>query len=152
MSKLSLTIQDLEVRISADTAIVTYSGVLNVTGHQDARYNVSNAKLTAVDTWHRQSGEWILLEKMVFTVLGAVAELERSLIAERVRAGLRNARARGARLGRPPKIFDTGRISTLRAQGVGWRTIAKELRVGVGTLYRFSSGRSKTPEKVLGTQ
>ena len=37
--------------------------------------------------------------KMVFTVLGAVAELERSLIAERVRAGLRNARAKGKRLG-----------------------------------------------------
>ena len=39
--------------------------------------------------------------KMVFTVLGAVAELERSLIAERVKAGLRNARAKGNRLGRP---------------------------------------------------
>ena len=36
---------------------------------------------------------------MVFTVLGAVAELERSLIAEKVRAGLRNARAKGKRLG-----------------------------------------------------
>ncbi len=36
--------------------------------------------------------------KMVFTVLGAVAELERSLIAERVRAGLRNAEAKGKRL------------------------------------------------------
>jgi DNA invertase Pin-like site-specific DNA recombinase len=40
--------------------------------------------------------------KMVFTVLGAVAELERSLIGERVRAGLRNAKAKGKRLGRPP--------------------------------------------------
>src|ERR1700722_3533204 len=39
--------------------------------------------------------------KMVFTVLGAVAELERSLIVERVRAGLRNARAKGIHLGRP---------------------------------------------------
>ena len=37
--------------------------------------------------------------KMVFTVLGAVAELERSLIGERVRAGLRNAKAKGKRLG-----------------------------------------------------
>ncbi len=37
--------------------------------------------------------------KMVFTVLGAVAELERSLIAERVRAGLPNARAKGKKLG-----------------------------------------------------
>ena len=41
--------------------------------------------------------------KMIFTVLGAVAELERSLIAERVRAGLRNARAKGKHLGRPRK-------------------------------------------------
>jgi DNA invertase Pin-like site-specific DNA recombinase len=38
--------------------------------------------------------------KMIFTVLGAVAEWERSLIAERVRAGLRKARAKGKRLGR----------------------------------------------------
>jgi len=90
--------------------------------------------------------------RMVFTVLGAVAELERSLIAERVRAGLRNARARGARLGRPPKNLDASRIPTLRAQGVGWRTIAKELRVGVGTLYRFAPRCSKTPEKVFGTR
>ena len=37
--------------------------------------------------------------KIVFTVLGAVAELERSLIAERVRAGLRDARVKGRRLG-----------------------------------------------------
>ena len=41
--------------------------------------------------------------KMVFTVLGAVAELERSLIAERVRAGLRNARAKGKKLGKAPE-------------------------------------------------
>jgi DNA invertase Pin-like site-specific DNA recombinase len=41
--------------------------------------------------------------KMVFTVPGAVAELERSLIVERVRAGMRNARAKGKRIGRPPR-------------------------------------------------
>ena len=40
--------------------------------------------------------------KLVFTVLGAVAELERSLIVERVRAGMRNARAKGKQIGRPP--------------------------------------------------
>jgi DNA invertase Pin-like site-specific DNA recombinase len=43
--------------------------------------------------------------KMVFTVLGAVAELERSLIVERVRAGMRNARAKGKRIGRPPRTY-----------------------------------------------
>jgi DNA invertase Pin-like site-specific DNA recombinase len=69
--------------------------------------------------------------KMIFTVLGAVAELERSSIAERVKAGLQNARAKGKRLGRPPKDLDAKRIATLRAQGVGWRAIAKQLGVGV---------------------
>src|SRR6266853_4578362 len=56
--------------------------------------------------------------KMVFTVLGAVAELERSLIVERVKAGLRNAKAKGKRLGRPSKNLDTSAIAGLRAQGL----------------------------------
>src|ERR1700741_3148110 len=58
--------------------------------------------------------------KMVFTVLGAVAELERSLIVERVRAGLRNARAKGKRLGRARRVVDATRVALLRAQGFGW--------------------------------
>src|SRR6202047_3070037 len=65
--------------------------------------------------------------KMVFTVLGAVAELERSLIVEREKAGLRNAKAKGKHLGRPRKILDTKRIATLRAKGVGWKRIAAEM-------------------------
>src|SRR5713101_2040046 len=90
--------------------------------------------------------------KMVFTVLGAVAELERSLIAERVRAGLRNARAKGKRLGRPRKDLDSRIIATLRGQGLGWRAVAKQLGVGVGTLYRMACGRSKIREKVFETR
>jgi DNA invertase Pin-like site-specific DNA recombinase len=90
--------------------------------------------------------------KMVFTVLGAVAELERSLIVERVKAGLRNARANGKRLGRPRRIVDVSRVTTLRSQGIGWREIAGELGVGVGTLYRVAPGRSKTRGKVFGTR
>jgi DNA invertase Pin-like site-specific DNA recombinase len=65
--------------------------------------------------------------KMVFTVLGAVAELERSLIVERVRAGLRNARAKGKQLGRPRVVVDAARITRLRAQGRSIREIADEL-------------------------
>jgi len=93
--------------------------------------------------------------KMVFTVLGAVAELERGLIVERVKAGLRNARAKGKTLGRPRKVLDTKRIAALRAQGVGWKTIAAELGVGVGTIHQASRsvapllGGSKTQEKVF---
>jgi DNA invertase Pin-like site-specific DNA recombinase len=63
--------------------------------------------------------------KMVFTVLGAVAELERSLIVERVKAGLRNARAKGKRLGRPRCVVDASRIAALRVQGRSWRKIAR---------------------------
>jgi DNA invertase Pin-like site-specific DNA recombinase len=65
--------------------------------------------------------------KMVFTVLGAVAELERSLIAERVRAGLRNARAKGKTLGRPRVFVDAATIGRLRMQGRSIREIADEL-------------------------
>jgi DNA invertase Pin-like site-specific DNA recombinase len=90
--------------------------------------------------------------RMVFTVLGAVAELERSLTAERVKAGLRNARAKGKRLGRPRAVVDASRIATLRARGLGWKAIAKELKVGVGTLYRIALDGSKTRDKVFGTR
>src|ERR1700674_2603033 len=82
--------------------------------------------------------------KMVFTVLGAVAELERSLIVERVKAGLRNARAKGKTLGRPKKVVDARRIATLRAQGLSLRAIASELGVGLATLHRAAVPRSKT--------
>jgi DNA invertase Pin-like site-specific DNA recombinase len=74
--------------------------------------------------------------KMVFTVLGAAAELERSLIVERVKAGLRNAKAKGKRLGRPKAVLDPQRISALRAQGFSWKRIAADLGVGVGTVIR----------------
>jgi DNA invertase Pin-like site-specific DNA recombinase len=87
--------------------------------------------------------------KMVFTVLGAVAELERSLIAERVRAGLRNAKAKGKRLGRPKRIVDARRVAGLRAQGVGWKKISLEMGIGVGTLYRFAAGGSNIQERVI---
>jgi DNA invertase Pin-like site-specific DNA recombinase len=71
--------------------------------------------------------------KMVFTVLGAVAELERSLIVERVKAGLRNAKAKGKRLGRPRVAVDAARIAALRAEGLSWREIGNTLGVSAAT-------------------
>jgi len=115
--------------------------------------------LRALETFKAQGIEFVSFSeqmdtstpagKMVFTVLGAVAELERSLIVERVKAGLRNARTKGKRLGRPRKILDTKRITTLRAQGVGWKRIAAGMGVGVGTIYRVALEGSKTREKVF---
>jgi DNA invertase Pin-like site-specific DNA recombinase len=74
--------------------------------------------------------------KMIFTVLGAVAELERSLIIERVRAGLRNARAKGTRLGRPPVFANTSKILELRQQGCSWAEITTITGVSKGTAQR----------------
>src|SRR6202158_3036211 len=79
--------------------------------------------------------------KMVFTVLGAVAELERSLIAERVRAGLRNARAKGKRLGRPRVAVDGARIGRLRAQGRSIREIADELGYSRSLVHKTLANR-----------
>jgi DNA invertase Pin-like site-specific DNA recombinase len=78
--------------------------------------------------------------KMVFTVLGAVAELERSLIVERVKAGLRNARAKGKRIGRPHAFVDRLRVEALRRQGHSWAGIAKQMGLGEGTVYRAMQG------------
>jgi DNA invertase Pin-like site-specific DNA recombinase len=79
--------------------------------------------------------------KLVFTILGAVAEGERNLIAERVRAGLKNARAKGKRLGRPTKCVDVDKIKSLRAAGQSWRKIAAAMQLSVGTVY--SAARSQ---------
>jgi DNA invertase Pin-like site-specific DNA recombinase len=72
----------------------------------------------------------------VFTIVAAVATLERDLIRERVRAGLRNARAKGKRLGRPRVVVDAARIASLRAAGLSWARIAATLGVGEGTVRR----------------
>jgi DNA invertase Pin-like site-specific DNA recombinase len=81
--------------------------------------------------------------KMVFTVLGAVAELERSLIVERVRAGLRNARANGKRIGRPIADVDASQIALLRTQNVSWREIARRTGVSARTARRALAERGK---------
>jgi DNA invertase Pin-like site-specific DNA recombinase len=87
--------------------------------------------------------------KMVFTVLGAVAELERSLIVERVRAGLRNAKAKGKSLGRPRVAVDAARIAALRSQGMSWARIGEELGLGEGTVRRTAVTSAKNPFKTL---
>jgi DNA invertase Pin-like site-specific DNA recombinase len=72
--------------------------------------------------------------KMIFTVLGAVAELERSLIRERVVMGLDRARKEGKPVGRPKRIFDRARAQTLRAKGYSLREVARILGVSRGTI------------------
>ena len=75
--------------------------------------------------------------RLMFQIIGAMAEFERSLIQERVRAGLRNARSKGKRLGRPLAIVDASRIVTMRDSGLSWRAISHELGIGVATAHRL---------------
>jgi DNA invertase Pin-like site-specific DNA recombinase len=66
----------------------------------------------------------------------AQLELERSLIIERVRAGVRNARAKGTRLGRPPVFTNTSKLLELRQRGYTWAQITIATGVSKGTAQR----------------
>jgi len=78
--------------------------------------------------------------KAMFTIIAAMAELERSVIRERVVAGLEYARQRGTKsgrpVGRPRVVFRRDRVVELRQQGRSWKQIAKELGVGATTVRR----------------
>ncbi len=113
--------------------------------------------LRALDTFRVLGIEFVSLSesldtatpagRMVFTVLGAVAELERSLTVERVRAGLRNAKAKGKRLGRPRVPVDAAKIASLRASGASWQTITRQLGISAGTAKRAFYSLSKNPSR-----
>jgi DNA invertase Pin-like site-specific DNA recombinase len=79
------------------------------------------------------------LGKLVFTILGAVAEMERELIRERIRAGVRNARAKGKKLGRPRAGVDMAKIASLRSQGCTLRKIATQLNCSHSLVHKSLS-------------
>jgi DNA invertase Pin-like site-specific DNA recombinase len=69
--------------------------------------------------------------QLLFHIVGAVAQFERDLIAERVRAGLAHARAMGKHIGRPRVEVDRDRVVVLRGQGKSLRDIARTLEIPV---------------------
>src|SRR5882672_9149820 len=72
--------------------------------------------------------------RLMFQIIGAMAEFERSLIQERVRAGLRNAILKGKTLGRPRRIVNGDQMARLREQGASFRQIAKAVGASPGTV------------------
>jgi DNA invertase Pin-like site-specific DNA recombinase len=74
------------------------------------------------------------LGQALFTIVSAVAQLERELIRERVSAGIRNARANGKKLGRPKTLVDRAQVLELREQGQSLQQIATRLGIGYGTV------------------
>ncbi len=69
------------------------------------------------------------LGEAMFAIIGAIAQLERDITRERVRAGVARARARGKRLGRPKKVFRRDQVKRLREEGLSFRDIGRELGI-----------------------
>ncbi|MGA2607311.1 MAG: recombinase family protein [Terriglobia bacterium] len=75
--------------------------------------------------------------RMFITMVGSIAELERSLIVERIRAGMRRARLEGQRLGRAPLNVDRAAIVRDRLSGMSLTQVAKRHRVSRATVVRL---------------
>jgi DNA invertase Pin-like site-specific DNA recombinase len=76
------------------------------------------------------------LGEAIFTIISAMSTLERDIIAERVKGGLRKAKAKGKRLGRPRNIVDTDKVIEYRKQNKSIRQIASELNLSKGAVQR----------------
>jgi DNA invertase Pin-like site-specific DNA recombinase len=88
--------------------------------------------------------------KAMFTIIAAMAELEHSVIRERVVAGLNYARQHGTKsgkaIGRPRRVFDRQRVLDLRRQGLSWPEIARRTGAGVGTVRRAFQALTGAPQ------
>ena len=76
------------------------------------------------------------LGRAIVVIIGAVAELERNLIIERVRAGMRRARLEGQHIGRKPLTLDNAAIKRDRQHGQSLRQIARGHRISTATVQR----------------
>ena len=92
--------------------------------------------------------------KAMFTIVGAIAELERGIIRERVAAGLEYARTHGSKsgksVGRPKVIFRRDQVVELRQQGLSWNQIARQAGVGITTVRRAYSEHSESSRNLNG--
>ena len=82
------------------------------------------------------------LGRAIVVIIGAIAELERSLIVERVRAGMRRARLDGQRIGRAPLILDSAAIQQDRQRGQSLREIARGHKISTATVQRVLRGQA----------
>jgi len=89
------------------------------------------------------------LGRAVVVIIAAIAELERSLIVERVRAGLRRAKLEGRRLGRPPLVVDREAVLRDREQGLSISQLAKQHGIAETSIRRLLRPVSPAPPKTL---
>jgi putative DNA-invertase from lambdoid prophage Rac len=74
--------------------------------------------------------------RLMFNVIGAMAQFEHDLIKERVKSGMANAKRKGIRLGRKPLKIDVAEIRQLRADGLSFNAISHKTGLSVGTVFR----------------
>ncbi len=86
------------------------------------------------------------LGEAMFTIIGAMAQLERDITRERVKAGVARARARGKQLGRPRKVFHRDQVEQLRSEGLSFRRIAKQLGVSPALVLKLCRNEDTGPE------
>jgi DNA invertase Pin-like site-specific DNA recombinase len=77
------------------------------------------------------------LGRAIVVIVGAIAELERNLIVERIKAGMRRAKLEGQRLGRAPLNFDRAAVVRDRTSGMSLTQVAKRHRVSRATVVRL---------------
>ena len=77
------------------------------------------------------------LGRAMVVIVGAIAELERSLIVERVKAGMRRARLEGRRIGRAPLDIDREQVVHDRCSGMSLTQVARKYRISRASVVRF---------------
>jgi DNA invertase Pin-like site-specific DNA recombinase len=87
------------------------------------------------------------LGRAIVVIFAAIAELERNLIIERVRAGMRRARLEGRHIGRNPLVVDRVAIQRDRSQGQSLRQIAKGHRISTATVQRVLNLHAPTSQE-----
>jgi DNA invertase Pin-like site-specific DNA recombinase len=114
--------------------------------------------ITALETFRSVNVSFVSLQEQfdlsspigaaMFTIIGAMGQLERDLVIERVRAGLDRARAKGVRLGRPRVAVDIGRVVAMRSEGKSIRAVGRALRISPMSVRRALAelpGGTKNP-------
>jgi DNA invertase Pin-like site-specific DNA recombinase len=87
--------------------------------------------------------------RLIFGIFASIAEFERELIRDRVRSGMRSAKARGRKIGRPRATVNAGQVARLRSQGASWSVVCAETGLSAGTakraFYSLSKRLSQSP-------
>ncbi|HLH55024.1 MAG TPA: recombinase family protein [Verrucomicrobiae bacterium] len=89
------------------------------------------------------------LGRAMVIIVGAIAELERNLIVERVRSGMRRAKLERRRLGRPPLVVDRIAVLRERAHGRSLSQIASTFRISRASVSRMLKAAQEVPEELL---